>query len=87
MEATSQTQALRERYERHAAAAGLQCGEASLQGGGSDANLLAAQGVPCIDGLGPYGKHFHQVQEHSSLSSLERRTQALAAFLLEEAGG
>jgi glutamate carboxypeptidase len=87
MEATSQTQALRERYERHAAAAGLQGGEASLQGGGSDANLLAAQGVPCIDGLGPYGKHFHQVQEYSSLSSLERRTQALAAFLLEEAGG
>lgn len=84
MEATHATQELRARYERHAAAVGLQIGEAPLQGGGSDANLLAARGVPCIDGLGPAGRHYHRVDEWSSLDSLRRRTQALALFLAEE---
>ena len=83
MEASPASQALRLRYERHAAAAGLGVGEAPQQGGGSDANLLSAYGVPSIDGLGPYGKHFHNPQEWSSLSSLCRRTQALACFLAE----
>lgn len=81
MEAHDDSQRLRERYEVHARAAGLKTGAAPLQGGGSDANLLAAQGVPCIDGLGPYGQHFHKVEEWSSLESLKRRTQALACFL------
>ncbi|MFZ9886217.1 MAG: M20/M25/M40 family metallo-hydrolase [Myxococcota bacterium] len=87
MEASEATQRLRRRYETHAGAAGLRCGEAPLQGGGSDANLLAARGVPVIDGLGPAGKHFHKVEEHSSLDSLCRRTKALACFLAEEAQG
>jgi glutamate carboxypeptidase len=85
MEASEETQALRLRYEKHAADAGIRVGEAPLQGGGSDANLLAARGVPCIDGLGPWGKHFHKVEEFSSLDSLRARTRALATFLLEEA--
>jgi glutamate carboxypeptidase len=84
MEATEDTQALRRRYEAHAASVGLGGGEAPRQGGGSDGNLLAAQGVPTIDGLGPFGKHFHDVQECSSLSSLARKTQALACLLAEE---
>ncbi|MEM6990765.1 MAG: M20 family metallopeptidase [Myxococcota bacterium] len=85
MEASDESQALRRRYERHAAAAGLDVGEAPRQGGGSDANLLAAYGVPSIDGLGPFGKFFHKPQEWSSLQSLRRRTQALACFLAEHA--
>jgi glutamate carboxypeptidase len=85
LEATRDSESLRLRYERHAAFAGLRTGEAPLQGGGSDANLLAAAGVPTIDGLGPYGRHFHRPDEWSSLSSLRRRTEALATFLLEEA--
>ena len=64
---------------------GLKVGAAPLQGGGSDANLLAAHGVPAIDGLGPFGKHFHKIEEWSSLSSLNKRTKALARFLAEEA--
>ncbi len=87
MEVIEGTQALRLRYEAHAAAAGLEVGEAPLQGGGSDANLLAAHGVPCIDGLGPHGKFFHNPREWSSLSSLLRRTQALATLLAEQAEG
>jgi glutamate carboxypeptidase len=84
MEANEDTQALRRRYEGHAASVGLGVGEAPRQGGGSDGNLLAAQGVPTIDGLGPFGKHFHDVQEWSSLSSLAKKTQALACLLAEE---
>lgn len=81
MEATDAIQALRTAYEPFAAAQGIGVGEAPLQGGGSDANLLASEGVPCIDGLGPEGAHFHKPEEWSNLDSLRRRTIALAAFL------
>lgn len=87
MEPTPESRDLCRRYEGHAAAAGLGVGEAPLQGGGSDANLLAAEGVPSIDGLGPFGQYFHSAREWSSLDSLRRRTQALACFLAEEARG
>jgi len=83
MEATAGNQILRELYEASGEPCGLKIGEAPLQGGGSDANLLASHGVPCIDGLGPFGKNFHKIEEWSSLESLERRTQALARFLVE----
>ncbi|WAS97600.1 M20/M25/M40 family metallo-hydrolase [Nannocystis punicea] len=86
MEASAASQRLRGVYEPYAAACGLQVGECPLQGGGSDANLLAADGVPCVDGLGPYGQHFHETEEWCSLDSLRRRTAALACFLAEEAG-
>ncbi len=82
----ARTQALREAYEKHAEAVGLGIGEAPLQGGGSDANIVAAAGVPCIDGLGPFGKFFHNPKEWSSVQSLRERTKALARFLAEEAG-
>ena len=85
MEPIPASQRLRRAYEPYAAALGLQVGEAKLQGGGSDANLLVALGVPCIDGLGPYGEFFHQVREWCSLGSLRRRTAALAWFLGERA--
>jgi glutamate carboxypeptidase len=85
MEPIAASQRLRLAYEPYASALGLQVGEAKLQGGGSDANLLVALGVPCIDGLGPYGEFFHQVTEWCSLTSLRRRTAALAWFLAEQA--
>ena len=81
MEPTPKSQRLRELYERFAGEVGLGVGEAPLQGGGSDGSLLAAEGVPTIDGLGPYGKFFHSPREWSSLTSLSRRTKALACFL------
>ncbi|UJR78859.1 M20/M25/M40 family metallo-hydrolase [Sandaracinus amylolyticus] len=84
MEASEASQALRLRYEACASRVGLGVGEAALQGGGSDANLLSAAGVPSIDGLGPWGEHFHETSEWSSLESLARRTEALALFLLDE---
>lgn len=86
MEATAESQALRARYEAVAVKVGLGSGEAPRQGGGSDANLLAALGVPCIDGLGPWGTGFHSLDEHGSLDSLRRHTQALAHLLATFAG-
>ena len=85
MEKSPSSTQLREDYEHYAQLAGLKAGEAPLQGGGSDANLLSAFGVPSIDGLGPFGKHFHKVEEWSSLSSLRRRTLALAWYLAAHA--
>lgn len=85
MVATDESRALMRRYAAQAAAVGLGHGEAPLQGGGSDANLLAADGVPCIDGLGPAGHGPHQTSERCDLSSLRRRTAALARFLVREA--
>ena len=80
---TDDNRALLARYATHAAAAGLGSAEAPLQGGGSDANLLAAHGVPCVDGLGPAGSGVHRVDERCSLPSLRARTIALANFVAE----
>ena len=70
-------------YERHAGDVGLGVGEAPRQGGFSDSNLLAAHGVPTIDGLGPWGEGAHSKSEWCSLESLRKRTQALALYLAE----
>ncbi|MBX3270130.1 MAG: M20/M25/M40 family metallo-hydrolase [Sandaracinaceae bacterium] len=83
MAPTAASRALAARYALHAAASGLGTGEAPLQGGGSDANLLAAHGVPVIDGLGPAGAGAHQRAERCSLPSLARKTDALARFLAD----
>lgn len=85
MVATESSRAWMERYAIEARAVGLGGGEAPLQGGGSDANLFAALGVPSIDGLGPAGGGAHQTSEHCSLESLRRRTVALARFLIAHA--
>ena len=81
---TPASRALLERYATHARSAGLGAGVAPLQGGGSDANLLSAAGVPCIDGLGPAGRGVHRTDEQCSLESLRRRVLALALMLAEE---
>ena len=85
MEPTAQTLSLLDRYGAIARNVGLGAGEAPLQGGGSDANLLSAAGVPTLDGLGPFGEHFHETREWCSLESLAQRTEALAIFLAEAA--
>ncbi|MEQ9080016.1 MAG: M20/M25/M40 family metallo-hydrolase, partial [Sandaracinaceae bacterium] len=81
MVAPDASRALMRRYAAPAEAGGLGAPEAPRQGGGSDANLLAAAGVPCIDGLGPWGQGAHRTSEWCSLDSLRRRTEALARFL------
>jgi glutamate carboxypeptidase len=50
-------------------------------GGGSDANLLAAAGLPVLDGLGPVGGGLHSPDEYAVVPSLAERA-ALAASLM-----
>ena len=49
--------------------------------GGSDGNLLAAAGLPCLDGLGVVGDHLHSPREVIRVSSFAERAQVAALFL------
>src|SRR5262249_2998264 len=70
MERTAKSLLLFAEYGASARACGLGDAEAPLSGGGSDANTLAAAGVPCIDGLGPRGAGYHTKDEHIELATL-----------------
>ncbi|HUR57832.1 MAG TPA: hydrolase [Opitutaceae bacterium] len=50
-------------------------------GGGSDGNLLAAAGLPVLDGLGPVGDHVHSPNEFIMLPTLAGRAAVTARFL------
>jgi glutamate carboxypeptidase len=52
-------------------------------GGGSDGNLVAAMGVPTLDGLGPEGGGAHADDEHVLVESMPRRAALLAGLLAE----
>lgn len=64
-----------------AAGLGVTIGEGT-SGGGSDGSLIAAMGLPVLDGLGPRGGGAHAVDEHIVLSDLPFRL-ALYIRLLE----
>jgi glutamate carboxypeptidase len=51
--------------------------------GVSDANLIAAEGTPVIDGLGPVGSRDHSEDEYMIRSSLPARTRLLACAIRE----
>ncbi len=61
-------------------AMGIDLTEAST-GGGSEACLAAALGVPVLDGLGPDGDGAHAENEHVLLSSMPGRLALLIALL------
>jgi glutamate carboxypeptidase len=69
-------------YAGCARASGLGASEAPLAGGGSDANTLAALGIPCIDGLGPRGAGYHTHDERIEIATLVPKAEALLRFLL-----
>lgn len=54
------------------------------RGGVSDANTVAAAGIPTLDGFGPFGDGDHTVHERASKASFARRidevTQILSCF-------
>lgn len=56
-------------------------------GGASDANNLAAAGLPCLDGLGPVGDRLHSPEEWCHLPSLTERAQLAALWLHRLAAG
>lgn len=64
-----------------AAELGFDLGDAET-GGASDANTIAALGIPTLDGLGPIGGHWHAAEEYLELDSIVPRTTLLAGLLL-----
>ncbi|HHB77258.1 MAG TPA: M20 family peptidase [Desulfobulbus sp.] len=52
-----------------------------FRAGVSDANTLAGEGVPVLDGLGPIGEYDHSDREYMLKSSLLERSLLLAATL------
>ncbi len=81
LERTAASARLLEDYLDCARASGLGAQEAGLVGGGSDANTLAALGVPCIDGLGPRGSGYHTHDEQIELDTLVPKAEAAARLL------
>ena len=71
-----------ENARRIAAGLGLPLTEGTA-GGGSDANFVAALGIPVLDGLGPTGDGAHSVEEYVEIRSLPERAALLAALLTE----
>ena len=63
-----------------AATIGIDLAEGSA-GGGSDANFVAALGIPVLDGLGPVGDGAHSTDEYVEIESLAPRAALLAALL------
>ncbi len=57
--------------------------EDTATGGASDANGVAALGVPTLDGLGPVGGGAHSPDEWLDLSSVVPRTTLLAALIAD----
>ena len=84
LEPTPASRTLFAKARDHAQALGLQLGEES-SGGGSDANLIGALGVPVLDGLGAEGGGAHAYDEHVRLDTLALRARVLAR-LLEDPG-
>ncbi|MET0412383.1 MAG: M20/M25/M40 family metallo-hydrolase, partial [Polyangiaceae bacterium] len=82
MEATPASLALFREYAACQLAAGLGDGEQPLVGGGSDANIVSAVGLPSIDGLGPRGGNFHTLEEFVELDSFGPNAEALLRFLV-----
>jgi glutamate carboxypeptidase len=81
---TPESRQLLAKAQEHGRALGLDLHEAS-SGGGSDANLISALGVPVLDGLGAEGGGAHAHHEHVRLDTLPVRARLLAR-LLEDPG-
>lgn len=52
-------------------------------GGGSDGNLVAALGVPTLDGLGSLGGGAHALSEYTELAALPLRAALLAELMVQ----
>lgn len=80
MESTPASEALFAAYQACARDLGTTI-EWRHTGGGSDGNLLAAAGLPVLDGLGPRGGGMHSDSEYVILDSMVERAQFAALFL------
>jgi glutamate carboxypeptidase len=81
MDKTPEVAKLVEQTRRAANELGFDLADAAT-GGVSYANLLAATGLPVIDGLGPIGGNDHSPHEYIEIASIVPRTALLALLLL-----
>jgi len=86
MEADERSEALFHAYRDCAGELGSAVGWVDA-GGGSDANILAAAGLTCLDGLGPRGGRPHSSDEFCELPSLPERAAIAGLLLARLAGG
>jgi glutamate carboxypeptidase len=82
MPASQGNRALFERMKRHADVLGLDLMDES-RGGVSDANIIASQRTPVIDGLGPIGGEDHSDREYIITDTLAERV-ALTGLLIAD---
>lgn len=80
MAGDKQTDALMRHIERAGERTGIPVTWKAV-GGGSDANLTAALGVPTIDGLGPVGGGFHSPEEYLETASIAPRIALLQEII------
>ncbi len=83
MERTAASGRLFDRARSIAAAMGVPDLREGSTGGASDGNLVAAMGIPTLDGLGPDGGGAHADDEHVVIASLPERAALLAGLLAE----
>jgi glutamate carboxypeptidase len=82
LEPSRGSDALFAQAREHGRGLGLDLHEAS-SAGGSDGNLVAAVGVPVLDGLGAEGHGAHARDENVLIDSLPVRAELLARILVE----
>lgn len=85
MEISDSSRVLADRAAILATRIGFSVGFAST-GGASDANTVAAMGIPTLDGLGPVGGDYHSDKEWLDVDSVVPRTLLLAAILMSIEG-
>jgi glutamate carboxypeptidase len=83
MERTEATARLVEQAQAIAAELGFDLKDAAT-GGASDANAVAAMGVPTLDGLGPVGGDPHSASEWLDLDSVVPRVTLLAGLIASQ---
>jgi glutamate carboxypeptidase len=80
MARTPAAEGLAKAYAAGAASLGMRVAAVAV-GGVSDANHLAAAGIPVLDGLGVVGGGLHGPEEWASLPSIPERAAAAALLL------
>lgn len=83
MERSAATAALFARARAIARAMGILDLAEGSTGGASDGNLVAARGVPTLDGLGPHGGGAHARNEYVMVPTMPRRAALLAGLIVD----
>lgn len=81
MEKTAAVAVLVEMAQQAARELGFEVHDTST-GGTSDANFIAALGIPVLDGLGPLGGDDHSPDEYLEIDSILPRTALLAKLIM-----